>query len=88
LWNLVNPNNHEYVKGLEAIEFMKKSKLDVDVLKQIWVACVPPSLLTITKKEFFTALRFISMFQGGETNLSMGQYHFMFPFVLVECFVG
>jgi hypothetical protein len=71
LWAVVNPDGLELIKGLDAIEFFKKSKLDIDVLKQIWTLCVPPNMLTINKKEFFTALRFISMFQSGETILSV-----------------
>ena len=62
-------DDEELLGGGKAVEFFKKSGLDMGTLKAIWTWCSPDPVMN--KAQFFAALRFISISQNGE-NLSKG----------------
>lgn len=70
-WGVVNSDEEMEISGSQAINFFKKSGIhDVGILMQIWGLCTSSS--TMTMRQFYSALRYISMIQNGEVLLSKG----------------
>ena len=63
LWAVASPSGQD-LPGLQAVSFFKQSGVDIGVLKQIWGFCSPVS--TMSKAQFYSALRYIAMFQCGD----------------------
>jgi hypothetical protein len=62
-------DDDDLLGGGKAVEFFKKSGLDMGTLKAIWTWCSPDPVMN--KEQFFAALRYIAISQNGE-NLSKG----------------
>jgi len=54
--------------GAPAVHFLKRSGVDTGILKQIWSLSTPNPTMNIN--EFYTAIRYIVMFQNGEKPLT------------------
>lgn len=76
LWSFANPSGSFELSGAQAVEFFRKSGVDVGILKQVWSLSTPLSTMTI--RQFYTALRYISMVQNGEIPISKGICFFFF----------
>jgi hypothetical protein len=70
LWQMAVQDDADILKGARAVEFFKKSGLDLSTLKAIWTWSSPDPVMN--RQQFYTALRYISMSQNGE-NLSKGK---------------
>lgn len=70
LWKVANPSGGIDIGGGQAVEFFKKSGVDMGILKQIWGLSTP--VATMNVKQFFSALRYITMIQNGEIPISKG----------------
>ena len=60
-----DPGNTSKVAGPEAVKFFKRSKVDVNILKEIWRIAAQNSSEYLTKDDFYIALRLISYAQNG-----------------------
>eukprot|EP01038_Epipyxis_sp_PR26KG_P009772 gene9772-13145_t len=54
--------------GRTAVTFFQQSGVDIGILKQIWSLSTPSASMNIS--QFYTALRFITMYQNGEIPLT------------------
>ena len=70
LWSRA-PVENEVVQGVGAVEFLRKSSLELTVLKQIWA--LSTQVGTMNKDQFFVALRLIALYQHG-VPLSQGMF--------------
>lgn len=70
LWKAANPSQTSEIGGGQAVEFFKKSGVDMGILKQIWGLSTPAATMNI--KQFYSALRYITMVQNGEIPISKG----------------
>ena len=69
LWKAANPQGLNDLGGQVVVPFFLKSKVDKGTLKQIWSLSCGQSL-NINKEQFFTALRYIVIVQGGDQTVS------------------
>jgi hypothetical protein len=69
LWKYANPSG-DMLPGAAAVPFFQKSEVDTGILRQIWGLSTSGG--TMTKEQFFTALRYITMVQNGDIPLSKG----------------
>ena len=53
------------VEGAQAVEFLKKSGLEPQMLKQIWGVAAKTNLSFLERDEFYIALRLIAYCQNG-----------------------
>jgi hypothetical protein len=61
------------LNGRDAVTFLSRSKLPVDLLKNIWnMADQNPKSNTLDKRKFFTAVRLIQLFQNGQKAQGAG----------------
>lgn len=58
--------NSGQLGGREAVNFLSRSKLPLDLLKNIWGMADKPQTNTLDKNKFFVAVRLIQLFQNGE----------------------
>ena len=65
LYNLLDPNGSGRILGKIAANFMKRSNLKKEVLKEIWLIAAQNSNQFILKEEFFVALRLIALAQNN-----------------------
>jgi len=65
LYNMLDDRNSGRILGKPAANFMKKSNLDKNVLKQIWLTAAQTSNTFIEQEEFFVALRLIALAQNN-----------------------
>jgi hypothetical protein len=70
LWNAANPGGVGDLTGATAVDFFRKSGVDIGILKSIWSLSTP--LATMNQKQFYTALRYIVMAQNGDFPISRG----------------
>lgn len=70
LWLHVSPDGAD-ISGRKAVEFLRLSKVDSGILKQIWGLSTPTS--TMNQMQFYSALRYITMVQNGEIPISKGE---------------
>ena len=70
LWRFANPSGSPELGGAPGVEFFRKSGVDTGILKQIW--SLSTSTMTMTIKQFYTALRLITMVQNGDIPISKG----------------
>jgi len=68
LWAAANPSGGESLAGAQAVPFFQKSGVDNGILRQIWGLSTSTS--TMTKTQFYTAIRYITMVQNGEIPIS------------------
>lgn len=72
LWTIAFQTNNIPVSlelgGQPAVTFLKRSGVDTGILKQIWTLSTPNPMMNIN--EFYTAIRYIVMFQNGEMPLT------------------
>ena len=72
LWTIAFQTNNIPVSlelgGQPAVTFLKRSGVDTGILKQIWTLSTPNPTMNIN--EFYTAIRYIVMFQNGEMPLT------------------
>ena len=66
LWLVASPSGGE-LSGLQAVNFFKKSEVDINILKQIWGFSSPVS--TMNRAQFYCACRYIAIYQNGDTSL-------------------
>eukprot|EP00979_Chaetoceros_neogracilis_P001694 scaffold305_cov267-Chaetoceros_neogracile.AAC.11 len=55
-----------------AVNFLSRSKLHVDLLKNIWNMADHPKTNSLNKSKFFTAVRLIQLFQNGKQASGLG----------------
>jgi hypothetical protein len=60
MWSTANVSNDSKLGGAEAVNFFKKSGLDMGKLKEIWLIAAQTSAENVTKEEFYVALRLIA----------------------------
>lgn len=53
------------IGGQEAVQFLSRSKLPVDVLKNIWTVADQPSTSSLDRQKFAIAIRLIQLTQNG-----------------------
>jgi hypothetical protein len=72
LWATANDSNlsiiDQQLSGKSAVQFFQRSGINVGFLKQIWSLSTP--LATMNIKQFYTALRYITMIQNGDMPIS------------------
>ena len=70
LYNLllsqVDPQDKQQIEGSTIVEFLKRSSLPVDVLKEIWNICTPNNETFLDKDRFYCALRLVGLAQSGK----------------------
>jgi len=54
------------VEGKAAIEFFKRSNLDISTLKEIWLSAAKSNAMSLNQSEFFIAMRMISLAQNRQ----------------------
>lgn len=60
-------NHSGEINGRDSVAFLSKSKLPLDLLKNIWTMVDQnPKTNTLDKKKFFAAVRLIQLFQNGQ----------------------
>jgi hypothetical protein len=74
LWHAADTDGNGSIGGHKAVVFLKKSGLEVDVLREIW--SLSTTSAAINQPEFFTALRYITLVQSGEWPMSKGKYDY------------
>lgn len=73
LWKVASaPSGGADLSGTQAVEFFRKSGVDLGILKQIWTISTP--VATMSMQQFYTALRLITMVQNGDIPLSRGTF--------------
>ena len=65
LYNILDNNNQGRILAKPAANFMKKSGLDKQTLKNIWLIAAQTSNTQMDKEEFFVALRLIALAQNN-----------------------
>ena len=65
LYNMLDNNNSGKILGKPAANFMRKSNLPKNVLKDIWLIAAQTSNIFILKDEFFVAMRLIALAQNN-----------------------
>ena len=70
LWSIANPSGGVNIDASAAVEFMRQSLLDLDLLRTIWGLSTSDNYLD--KRQFFCVLRYISMAQNGIKDISRG----------------
>ena len=65
IYNMLDNQNSGRIPGKPAANFMKKSNLDKNVLKQIWLIAAQKSNTFIEREEFYVALRLIALAQNN-----------------------
>ena len=56
------------LSGKAAVQFFQRSNIDTSYLKRVWSLSTPTA--TMSKQQFYTALRYISMIQNGNIPIS------------------
>ena len=62
-WKIASPSGSD-LSGAHAVNFLKRSQVDLGVLKQIWSFSTPVASMNIA--QFYCALRYITMSQAGD----------------------
>ena len=65
LLSFIETNLNGSLKGKRAAEFLKKSGLPKAILKKIWLTASPFDTESISKEDFFIALRLIALAQNN-----------------------
>ncbi|MCQ2817097.1 MAG: EF-hand domain-containing protein [archaeon] len=65
LFQLADKMNKGVLTGKEAADFLKKSGLSKEILKQIWLIAAKNKTQSMDKDEFYIALRLIALAQNG-----------------------
>ena len=65
IYNMLDSNNTGRILGKQAANFMKKSNLNKDVLKNIWLMAAKTSNSFMLQDEFYAALRLIALAQNN-----------------------
>ena len=65
IYNMLDNNNSGRILGKPAANFMKKSNLPKQVLKEIWLIAAQSSNTFILREEFYVALRLIALAQNN-----------------------
>lgn len=68
LWQVASADSNGSLQGAKAVDFLKKSKLEMVTLKKIWSLSTQQA--TMIRDQFYVALRFIALAQNGATDLS------------------
>lgn len=63
LWAVANPTGQAEIGGNQAVDFFRKSRLDMNILRQIWALSTPFGTMNVF--QFYTALRYIAMAQAN-----------------------
>lgn len=63
LWQAADVESKGWIEGPEAVEFLEKSKLNLNILRQIWSLSTP--VATMNRDQFYVALRFVALAQNG-----------------------
>lgn len=66
-FNSVKDKTKNRVESRAAVEFLKRSNLNVDVLKEIWSSAAKSNSMSLNQSEFFIAMRMISLAQNGRS---------------------
>ena len=75
LWKSADTDNTGEIGGLKAVSVLKRSGLEITVLREIWSICTDTAAMN--EAQFYSALRLISMVQHGEAIISKGTETFM-----------
>jgi hypothetical protein len=70
LWKKANPREEFEIGGKQTVDFFAVSNIDLEILRQIWSLSTP--LPTMTVDNFYTALRYITLYQRGIALLDEG----------------
>lgn len=70
LWKVANPAGEFEIGGQQVVDFFIRAEITLEVLRQIWTLSTP--LATMTLGNFYTALRYITIYQQGITLLDAG----------------
>mmetsp|Transcript_21043 Transcript_21043/g.24360 ORF Transcript_21043/g.24360 Transcript_21043/m.24360 type:complete len:444 (+) Transcript_21043:109-1440(+) len=54
------------INGRDAVSFLSRSKLPLDLLKNIWTMADNPKTNHLDKKKFYAAVRLIQLYQNGQ----------------------
>lgn len=72
LFRTADPAGKGVLSGGEAVQFFARSKLPVEVLKNIWTVADQPSTSTLDLKKFAVAVRLIQLTQNGQKGQGPG----------------
>lgn len=72
LFAQADQSNTGTIDGRSAVTFLSRSKLPVDLLKNIWNMADHPKTNTLDKPKFFTAIRLIQLYQNGKSATGPG----------------
>ena len=70
IYNYLDPQNKGRIDGKQAADFMKRSNLDRDTLKKIWLIAAQTNNKFLEREELFIALRLIALAQN---NMSVSE---------------
>ena len=65
IYNYLDPQNKGRIDGKQAADFMKRSNLDRDTLKKIWLIAAQTNNKFLEREELFVALRLIALAQNN-----------------------
>jgi hypothetical protein len=66
LFRTADVQGHGNIGGAQAVQFFARSKLPIDVLKNIWTVADQPSTSSLDHKKFAVAVRLIQLTQNGQ----------------------
>mmetsp|Transcript_13876 Transcript_13876/g.26131 ORF Transcript_13876/g.26131 Transcript_13876/m.26131 type:complete len:506 (+) Transcript_13876:125-1642(+) len=66
LFSLADQNKNGEIQGQAAVSFLSRSKLPVDLLRNIWAMVDHPKTNSLNRSKFFAAVRLIQLFQNGQ----------------------
>jgi hypothetical protein len=66
LFSIADQNKTGEIHGQAAVSFLSRSKLPVDLLRNIWTMVDHPKTNSLNRSKFFTAVRLIQLFQNGQ----------------------
>lgn len=67
LLSQADPDGHNRVEGPQAVEFLKRSGLPTDVLRNIWNISTPEGESYLDRERFYVAMRLIALAQEGKS---------------------
>ena len=64
-FSMANPENTQTISGANAASFMRKSGLDKQTLKKIWLIAAQTNNKYLEREEFYIAMRLIALAQNN-----------------------
>lgn len=66
LFDLACPKGGSKIEGKEGVAFFRRSNLPSETLKQIWTIAAQTDSMSLTRDEFYIALRLVALAQSGK----------------------